>query len=57
VKPLFIFETDVFGSDKPNPPEFITHNEIYKAIGEQVSASFIKGRPIGKNTKLRSKNE
>ena len=26
VKPIFILESDIFGSHKPNPQEFITHN-------------------------------
>ena len=43
VKPIFILESDIFGSYKPKPQEFITHNEIYKAIDEQVSASHLKG--------------
>ena len=43
VKPIFILESDIFGSYKPKPQEFITHNEIYKAIDEQVSARHLKG--------------
>jgi hypothetical protein len=43
VEPIFILESDIFGSHNPKPQKSITRNEIYKAIDEQVSANHLQG--------------
>jgi hypothetical protein len=43
VEPIFILESDIFGSHKLKPQESLTRNEIYKAIDGQVSASHLQG--------------
>lgn len=43
VKPIFIQESDLFGTTKPNRDQFLTHVELYKQIGLHIDASHIKG--------------
>lgn len=43
VKPIFMKDTDFFGSVKPPKTLWITNVEIYKAIGAKVPANCIKG--------------
>ncbi|CAG2189864.1 CNBP [Mytilus edulis] len=43
VKPIFLKDSDVHGSVKPERSMWITNVEIYKAVGEKVPAECIKG--------------
>ena len=43
VKPVFILETDLFGDTKPSKDQFLTHQELYKAIDTGIPASHLKG--------------
>ena len=43
VKPIFIEESDIFGTNKPSIDQFLTHVELYKQIGLQVNTNHIKG--------------
>ena len=43
VKLIFIQESDIFGTTKPNRDQFLTHVELYKQIGLQIDSSHIKG--------------
>ncbi|CAC5398023.1 unnamed protein product [Mytilus coruscus] len=43
VKPIFLKDSDVHGSMKPERSMWITNVEIYKAVGEKVPAECIKG--------------
>ena len=43
VKPLFLFDRDVFGSTKPDRTHWLTNVEIYKVVGSNVPAECIKG--------------
>jgi len=43
VKPIFIQESDIFGTTKPNRDQFLTRVELYKQIGLQIDSSHIKG--------------
>ncbi|CAC5364398.1 CNBP [Mytilus coruscus] len=42
-KPVFILETDLFGSIKPKPVDFLNHAELYSDIGHVVEDSHLKG--------------
>jgi hypothetical protein len=43
VNPIFIQESDLFGTTKPNRDQFLTHVELYKQIGLQIDSNHIKG--------------
>ncbi|VDI75940.1 Hypothetical predicted protein [Mytilus galloprovincialis] len=44
VKPVFILESDLFGSNKPSRDQFLTHLELYKIIDATVCpASHLRG--------------
>ncbi|CAG2196938.1 CNBP [Mytilus edulis] len=42
-KPVFILETDLFGTIKPKPVDFLNHAELYSDIGHVVEESHLKG--------------
>ncbi|CAC5401674.1 CNBP [Mytilus coruscus] len=42
-KPVFILETDLFGTIKPKPVDFLNHAELYSDIGHVVEDSHLKG--------------
>ncbi|CAC5409422.1 unnamed protein product [Mytilus coruscus] len=43
IKPIFLTDTDVFGSVKPPRPLWLTNVEIYNAIDTKIPAERIKG--------------
>ncbi|CAC5414995.1 unnamed protein product [Mytilus coruscus] len=43
IKPIFLTDTDVFGSVKPPRPLWLTNIEIYNAIDTKIPAERIKG--------------
>ncbi|VDI75943.1 Hypothetical predicted protein [Mytilus galloprovincialis] len=42
-KPVFILETDLFGTIKHKPVDFLNHAELYSDIGHVVEESHLKG--------------
>ena len=42
-KPVFIKYIDIFGTVTLTPEMFVTHVEVYEAIGEVVEPNTIKG--------------
>ncbi|XP_071138680.1 uncharacterized protein [Mytilus edulis] len=42
-KPVFILETDLFGTIKPKPVDLLNHAELYSDIGHVVEESHLKG--------------
>ncbi|CAC5412810.1 CNBP [Mytilus coruscus] len=42
-KPVFILETDLFGTIKPKPVDFLNHAELYSDFGHVVEDSHLKG--------------
>jgi len=43
VRPIFIQESYLFGTTKPNKDQCLTHVELYKQIGLHIDSSHIKG--------------
>lgn len=43
VKPVFILESDIFGSSKPDKNNYLTHQELYKCINQTIPANHLKG--------------
>ena len=43
VKPLFLVDQDVCGSNKPTRTHWLTNVEIYKPVGSKVSGECIMG--------------
>ncbi|XP_069122185.1 uncharacterized protein [Argopecten irradians] len=42
-KPIFLMEKDIFGLIQPQKKDWLTHQELYKAIGEKVEANHVCG--------------
>lgn len=59
VKPVFILESDIFGSSKPDKNNYLTHTELYKCIDQTIPANHLKGlqRVIGGLWRIYSDNE
>ncbi|VDI34216.1 Hypothetical predicted protein [Mytilus galloprovincialis] len=49
VKPVFILESDIFGSSKPDKNNYLTHTELFKCIDLTIPANHLNGlqRVIG----------
>ncbi|CAG2187982.1 CNBP [Mytilus edulis] len=42
VKPIFILEQDLFGSNKPSQDQYLTHLELYRSVEHLVDPSHLK---------------
>ncbi|CAG2200973.1 unnamed protein product [Mytilus edulis] len=45
VKPVFILESDIFGSSKPDKNNYLTHTELFKCIDLTIPANHLNGLP------------
>ena len=43
VKPIFILEQDLFCTSKSSQDQYLTHLELYRAVGHLVDLSHLKG--------------
>lgn len=59
IKPVFILESDIFGSSKPDKNNYLTHTELFRCIDLTIPASHLNGlqRVIGGVWRIYPDNE